>query len=285
MTAASFTHLMIRRIGRAAAAAAAVTLITASAGTANATRLPAPAPATAPGGHAASVCSPAQVAAATCLNYTIAAGADPWVAAVTSELAQPGGEAIAAKFVAARGKTHHDAEQARLAALLHNGGGVHPDAKRLPAYTYSGVGTAAPGGSHWEYQSYALMGICIVNSCPVTDKVTFTYTIATSSHWVLEARYQVAHGTYYVVSKWNCDLRLDEGKTSRHLASWSICGKKSGLGSSGVIEETSRITTGGQRDNLFGAFTFLVGPSGGVPAKFSFQSKRWYVEENGGLFY
>jgi hypothetical protein len=212
------------------------------------------------------------------------AGGDPWVSAVTSELAQPGGEVIAAKFVALRGRTHHDAEQVTLEALLH-GGGVHPDAYHAPAYTTSGVGTATPGGSHWEYQTAVVMGICIVNSCPVTDKMTITYTIATSSHWVLVARYQVAHGTYYVVSDWDCDLRLDEGKTSRHLASWSICGKKSGLGSSGVIEETSRITAGGQRDNLFGAFTFLVGPSGGVPAKFTFQSKRWYVEENGGLFY
>jgi hypothetical protein len=282
MTAASFTPSMSRQMRlAAAAAAAAVALIAASAGTANAARLPAPA---APGGRAASVCSPAQVAAAACLDYTIAAGADPWVAAVTSELAQPGGEVIAAKFVAARGRTHHDAEQTRLEALLHDGG-ARPDAKRLPAYTYSGVGTAEPGGASWEYRSYALMGICIVNSCPVTDKVNFSYTIATGVHWLLVARYQVAHGTYYVVSKWDCDLRQDEGKTSRHLASWSICGERSGLGSSGVIEETSTIRSGAQGANLFGSFTFLVGPSGGVPAKFTFQSKRWHVVLNGGTFY
>jgi hypothetical protein len=53
--------------------------------------------------------------AATCLNYAITASGDPWVSAVTNELAS-----LAAKLSppgsCQHGKTHHDAEQAKLEA-------------------------------------------------------------------------------------------------------------------------------------------------------------------------
>jgi hypothetical protein len=233
------------------------------------------------------MCSAAQIAAAACLNYAIIAGGDPWVAAVTSELAQPGGQAIAVRFVAARGKHSHDAEQAELEALV-KGGRVHPDGYLFLGYPPSGVGTAGKGGARWEEESYGQWGPCGDDSCSVYERVTFTYRIATSSHWVLVARYQNTHGHRYVVSDWDCDLRLDQGTTSRHLASWSICQEKSGSGSDGVIEEGSTTTTGDQHDWEFGRFTFelaLVDAPYGLVLPITFESKRWFVEGNGGLFY
>ncbi len=283
MNAAATAPSMITRIGRVAAViAAAATLISASAGTTIAAGVLTPASVTAPSGRAASMCTSAQIEAATCLNYAITAGGDPWVSAVTSELAQPGGEAIAAKFVASRGRHFHDAEQARLEAIIQ---GIHPDADLSPAYPYSGIGTAAKGGAHWEEQSYGEWGPCGPGSCSVYDKVTFTYTISTISHWTLVARYQSTYGHRYEVSGWDCDLRLDQGSTSKHLASWSICQEKSPSQSENVIEEGSTTVTGDQRDWQFGQFKFGLGPPSGITLPFNFQSKRWYVEGNGGVFY
>ncbi len=284
MTAATTAPSMITRIGRTAAGiAAAATVIAAGPGTAiAASALPASASATTPSGRAASMCSPAQIEAATCLNYAITAGGDPWVSAVTNEQAQPGGEAIAAKFVASRGKHFHDTEQARLEALVK---GVHTDGYLSPAYPYDGIGTAAKGGAHWEEQSYGEWGPCGPSKCSVYDKVTFTYTIATISHWTLVARYQSTYGHRYEVSRWDCDLRLDQGRASKHLASWSICQEKSFSQSDNVIEEGSTTVTGDQGNWQFGQFKFGLGPPSGITLPFNFQSKRWYVEGNGGLFY
>jgi hypothetical protein len=280
MTTARTTPSLTTRIGHAAAAfTAAATLMAA------ASVVPASASATAPAGQAASMCSAAQTAAATCLNYAITAGGDPWASAVTSEQAQPGGEAIAARFVASRGKHFHDAEQAKLEALITGSHAARPLSTLSPAYDYSGIGTAARGGGHWEYQSYGEWGPCGPSKCSVYDKVTFTYTIATISHWTLVARYQSIHGHPYEVSGWNCDLRLDQGRTSKHLASWSVCQENAGSVDVSVLERESTTTTGDQRNWQFGQFTFGLGPPNGITLPFSFQSKRWYVEHNGGLFY
>jgi len=280
-TARTTPSLITRRMGHAAAAiAAAGTLIAA------ACVVPASASTTAPpAGQAASMCTSAQIEAATCLNYAITAGGDPWASAVTSELAQPGGEAIAAKFLASRGRFHDDAEQAKLDALVKGfqaGGRFSP---LSPAYDYSGIGTAAAGGAHWEEQSYGEWGPCAPNKCAVYDKVTFTYTIATVSHWVLVAKYQSLHGHPYEVSGWDCDLRLDQGKTSKHLASWSVCQENTGTVDTSILEIRGTTTTGDQRNWQFGQFTFGLGPPNGITIPFSFQSKRWYVEHTGGLFY
>jgi len=289
MPAATTALSMITRLGQAASAmAAAATLVAVSpVGSATAANRPSSASATASRGLAAHMCSPVQIAAATCLNYAVIAGGDPWVAAVTSELVQSGGRAIAAKFVAVRGKHFHDAEQAELEALV-KGDGAHPDGYLSPAYPPSGVGTAAKGGARWEEESNGQWGPCGDNGCSVYERVTFTYRIATSSHWVLVTRYQNTHGHRYVVSDWECDLRLDQGATSRHLASWSICQEKSGSGADSVIEEGSTITTGDQRNWEFGRFSFelaLVDAPYGLVLPITFESKRWYVEGKGGLFY
>jgi hypothetical protein len=285
MTAATTAYSMFTRVGQAALAVTAAALI-ACPGTANAASLPVPASSTAPSGQAASMCLPAQVAAATCLDYAIGPGGDPWASAVTDEMAQPGGTAIAARFVAARGEHFHDAEQAKLKVLIKDG--AHPDGHFSSAYNYQGVGTAAKGGAHWEEQSYGKWGPCGDNGCSVYEKVTFTYTIATHKYWDMEAKYKSTYGHRYVVSHWDCDLRLDQGRTSKHLASWSICQEKSGAGSNGVIEESSTITTGDQRNWQFGKFTFELGLTDapyGLIIPISFQSKRWYVEGKGGQFH
>jgi hypothetical protein len=228
------------------------------------------------------MCSTAQIKAAACLNYAITAGGDPWVSAVTSELGQPGGQAIAARFVAARGKHFHDAEQAKLEALLN---GVHADVHLAPAYPYSGIGTAVKGGSAWDERSYGVWGPCEPRKCAVYDKVNFRYAISTNSHWLLTVKYQNTTGHLYEVSGWDCDLRLDQGRTSRHLASWSACQDNTGAISDHLVEEISKTVTGDQRDWQFGKFTFGLGPPNSITLRFSFESKRWYVEENGGVFY
>jgi hypothetical protein len=288
MTAATTSPSTIRLIRPVAfGIAAAATLIAASPGTATAASPSASAFTTAPSGQAASMCSPAQVAAATCLNYAITAGGDPWVSAMTNEMAHPGGEAIAAKFVASRGKYFHDAEQAKLEGLIKSD--VHADVYLSPARPPDGIGTAAQGGSAWDYQSFGEWGPCSPAKCTVYDKVNFRYAISTNSHWVLTVKYQNTDRHHlYQVTRWDCDLRLDQGRVSKHLASWSICQENTGAISSYVIDETSTTATGDQRNWQFGRFTFGLGPAGvadGVILKFSFDSKRWYVKGNGGTFY
>jgi hypothetical protein len=243
--------------------------------------------------HGAFVCTRTAFQRGDCLPYAALPGQVPLAAAVSSALDQPAGSSAVTAFLKRRGQHIHDSLQGKLEKALATFKATGKNNLALPDVTVSpqnpgdGVGTAPPGGQNWTVSSYVQYGYC-TDECRPYDTVDFTYSISTQSGWTLTAYYKSQNNLSFEIAYWNCDLRLDQGSTSKHLASWSECGEVTPVVATIYSLPATTTVTATQNSWQFGRFTFLLGPGdyvpGAYPAEARFESKRWYVIGSGGTF-